>query len=101
MYYNKSYDSYNQFMLENDLLKCRTKIENGSNFTTEVKLLTGSLGTPVTVPTNDVAPKIKQIFNRLNGNKSRQILRAIFPKGKVLNNVLSLPIFEENINFVD
>ena len=106
MYYNKSYDSYNQFMLENDLLKCRTKIENGSNFTTEnralrVKLLTGSLGTPVTVPTNDVAPKIKQIFNRLNGNKSRQILRAIFPKGKMLNNVLSLPIFEENINFVD
>ena len=106
MYYNKSYDSYNQFMLENDLLKCRTKIENGSNFTTEnralrVKLLTGSLGTPVTVPTNNVAPNIKQIFSRLNGNKSRQILRAIFPKGKVLNNVLSLPIFEENINFVD
>ena len=117
--YDNSFDSYSDFMISNDLLKARTKIENGSNFrnpevktdkdkllpnaSLKVKLINGDIESArnVELPSTDISDKVRRAFTGRAENKSKAIIRIIFNKNKALNELLNLPIFSENINFVD
>ena len=117
--YDNSFDSYSDFMISNDLLKARTKIENGSNFrnpevktdkdkllpsaSLKVKLINGDVESArnVELPSTDISDRVRRAFTGNAENKSKAIIRIIFNKNKALNELLDLPIFSENINFVD
>lgn len=117
--YDNSFDSYSDFMISNDLLKARTKIENGSNFrnpevktdkdkllpsaSLKVKLINGDVESArnVELPSTDISDRVRKAFTGNAENKSKAIIRIIFNKNKALNELLDLPIFSENINFVD
>lgn len=118
-YYENTFDSYSDFMISNDLLKARTKIENGSNFrnseaktengkflptvSLKVKLINGNVegNRNIELPSTDISDRVRRAFNNNSKNKSKAIIRLLFNKNKALNEVLDLPIFSENINFVD
>lgn len=117
--YDNTFDSYSDFMISNDLLKARTKIENGSNFrnseaktengkflptvSLKVKLINGNVegNRNVELPSTDISDRVRRAFNNNSKNKSKAIIRLLFNKNKALNEVLDLPIFSENISFVD
>lgn len=107
--FNKSYNSYSDFLIKNDMIKVHTTIKNDSNFdrSPESKLGPKMMvefidvppveKTPINMPKNGLT--IPYIF-RHKSSPTLKLLNSIFSRYK-LKNIKSLHILDKNIIFVD